>query len=127
MIIALCFVMGLVVGCNYDGSGGASEVTEPKAKARLIWDNRCAACHAMDGAGNGEAVPGLRAKPSDLRNPVWQDSIDDKKIALVILEGGPAIGLSHVMSPNPDLKGEPEVVSELVKIVRSLRTGTSTP
>ncbi|MEO1267464.1 MAG: c-type cytochrome [Myxococcota bacterium] len=114
-------VLGVaLLGC--DGSGGATRVADdPKLKAQLLWDNRCAACHGAEGHGNGPAVPGLRAQPRDLTHPMWHKSVTDERIHTVILEGGPAVGLSHVMSPNPDLEDDPATVAELVQLVRSLK------
>jgi len=116
----------LLLGC--DGSGGATKVKSPTIKAQLLWDNRCAACHGLTGRGDGEATPGLRSprKPRDLTNPDWQSGVDDDRIRKVIVEGGPAVGLSHVMSPNPDLIDDPKTVDELVKLVRRLG-GASMP
>jgi hypothetical protein len=48
----------------------------------------------------------------------WQQSTNDALIGKAILEGGPAVGKSSIMPSNPDLSAKPEVVGELVKIVR---------
>jgi hypothetical protein len=37
------------------------------------------------------------------------------------VEGGKGVGLSENMAPNPELADKPEVVAELVKIVRSFK------
>jgi hypothetical protein len=37
--------------------------------------------------------------------------------------GGPAVGKSPAMPGNPDLQSKPEVVKELVKIVRAFKKG----
>ena len=118
LLIWTCFA---VLGLGCDGSGGATKVQDPQLKAKLIWENRCGACHGVEGRGDGEAVPGLRAVPRNLTNIAWQDSVSDERIYKVIVEGGPSINLSHVMSPNPDLANDPKTVNELVKIVRGLK------
>lgn len=109
------------VGC--DGSGGAMKAQTPQARAKLLWEHRCAACHGMTGRGDGEAAPGLlmEAVPRDLSDAQWQAGVADGYVAKVIVEGGASVGLSHVMSPNPDLAEDAETVAELVKIVRGLR------
>ena len=40
---------------------------------------------------------------------------------VTIVLGGPGVGLSPGMAPNPELANKPEVVQELVKIVRQWR------
>lgn len=111
----------LLLTAACDGSGGATRVDDPQLKAKLLWENRCAACHGAEGRGDGQAVPGLRAQPRDLTHPMWHKSVSDERIRKVIVEGGPSVGLSHVMSPNPDLESDPQTVAELVKLVRSLQ------
>ena len=64
-------------------------------------------------------VDHLRRYPHAARaaqsNSGW---VDDAHIAQTIVEGGVAVKLSAGMAPNPDMKDKPEVVAELVKIVR---------
>lgn len=103
-----------------DGSGNAHNITDPKLKAATLWEHRCAACHGLEGEGDGPSVPGIRIQPVDLTHPAWQAAWDDTRIKRVILEGGPAEGRSHVMSPNPDLADDPATVNELVKLIRTL-------
>lgn len=52
------------------------------AKGRALYRRICAACHGVDGDGNGPAAPALSVKASDLRtlaarygNPLPQDQI----------------------------------------------------
>lgn len=123
--LALWCVSGWM-GC--DGSGGAMKAQTPEARAKLLWEHRCAACHGMTGKGDGEAAPGLlmEAVPRDLTDPQWQKGVADAYLARVIVKGGASVGLSHVMSPNPDLEDDPKAVAELVKIVRGLKAKETT-
>ncbi len=92
----------------------------PEAKAaREKYDTLCVACHGPDGTGNGPAAAALDPKPRNYQDAAWQAKISDEEIAKAIVEGGPAVGLSANMPPNPDLANQPEVVAELVKIVRA--------
>jgi hypothetical protein len=93
-------------------------VVTPAAEARHIFDTRCVVCHGSVGQGDGPGGAVLEPKPRKFADAAWQKSVDDAHIAQTIVEGGLAMKLSAGMAPNPDLKDKPEVVSELVKIVR---------
>lgn len=111
----LLFVVCLSA-CGSSKPGGEGT---PVQRAERLWTNRCAACHGDDGAGKGPAAPGIRIDPRDFTQRGWQEAVTNERIRKVIVEGGPAVGLSHVMSENPDLKDDPEVVKELVNVVRA--------
>lgn len=107
----------LVAGCDKKEESKA----DPKivAEAKQVWDTRCATCHGPGGAGNGPGAAALKAKPRSFNNAKWQSDTDDARIKNVIVNGGQAVGLSAEMAANPDLEAKPEVVDELVRIVRS--------
>jgi mono/diheme cytochrome c family protein len=100
--------------CN--GAGGQKRVDMREAKA--IFDTRCTPCHGANGKGDGAGAAALKPKPRDYTDPAWQKSITDDQLRQTILKGGPAVGKSVLMPPNPDLESKPEVVNGLVKIVR---------
>jgi cytochrome c5 len=91
---------------------------DPAAEAKQIFENRCAVCHGQDGKGDGPGAAALNPKPRDYTSREWQESVTDEHLHKVIVYGGPSVGLSAGMTPNPDLENKPEVVDELVKIVR---------
>lgn len=111
----------MVVGCG--GGGDEKSSTDPKvaAEAKNVWDTRCVTCHGNAGKGDGPGSAALNPKPRSFGDKKWQSGITDEKISKVIVEGGGPNGLSEAMAPNPDLKDKPEVVAELVKIVRSFK------
>lgn len=109
------FVVGLIFACK--GNGGDADAT---AEANKVWQERCVTCHGPDGSGNGPGAAALAVKPRSFRDPNWQASVDNQRIAKVIVEGGASVGLNEAMAPNPDLKDKPAVVEQLVKKVRSL-------
>jgi mono/diheme cytochrome c family protein len=90
-----------------------------KAEAKEIYNARCVACHGATGAGDGVAAAALNPKPRNFKDAAWQGSIKDADIEKVIKEGGPAIGKSNLMPPNPDLVAKPEVVAALREFIRS--------
>jgi hypothetical protein len=61
----------------------------------------------------------LNPKPRDFTDSHWQQSVSDEQIKKTIIEGGPSVGKSPLMPPNPTLKTEPATVQGLVTIVRS--------
>ena len=98
----------------------ASGAPAADREAGLIFSARCATCHGSLGAGDGPGSAGLEPKPRDFRDPAWQASVSDAHLQQIIVGGGPAVGKSPLMPPNPDLAGKPEVVTALVVQLRSL-------
>lgn len=83
-----------------------------------IFSQRCVTCHGPRGAGDGPAAAALNPKPRAFGDPNWQKSVTDEHIEKVIAQGGPAVGKSPLMPPNPDLAGKP-VIQALRAKVRS--------
>lgn len=111
---------GLVLGACGGGSDSKPKA-DPKvvAEAKHVWDSKCSTCHGADGSGAGPGSAALQTKPRSFNNPKWQAEVDNDRLEKVIVHGGTAVGLSQEMAPNPDLAAKPEVVQELVRIVRS--------
>ncbi len=125
-----CMVAVLLIGCQKAPPPAPTATVEappiptaivlsPSAEARHIFDTRCVVCHGSIGQGDGPGGAVLNPKPRAFADVKWQKSVDDAHIAKTIVEGGLAVGLSAGMAPNPDLKDKPEVVTELIKIVRN--------
>ena len=83
-----------------------------------IYQERCASCHGVTGKGDGAGAAILNPKPRDHTDKAWQASVTDEEIGKTILLGGAGVGKSPLMPGAPDLAGSPEVIAELVKIVR---------
>jgi mono/diheme cytochrome c family protein len=94
---------------------------DPAATARELFRVRCSVCHGPTGRGDGPGGAALNPKPRAFTDSVWQDSVKDEPIGTIIVKGGPAVGKSPGMPPNPDLENKPEVVRELVKLIRGLK------
>jgi cytochrome c553 len=88
-------------------------------EARNTFNTLCSTCHGQSGKGDGIAAASLDPKPRNYTDKAWQASITDEQIKNTIVKGGAAVGKSALMPPNPQLESKPEVVNELVKIVRS--------
>lgn len=88
-------------------------------EAKEMFNSRCAPCHGTDGKGDGPGAAALNPKPRNYTDAAWQKSVTDDQIRKTIVMGGAAVGKSPIMPASPDLESKPEVVSGLVKIVRS--------
>lgn len=97
-------------------------VESPATTARELFHKRCVLCHGESGHGDGPGGAALTPKPRVFTDAAWQASVTDDKISEIIVKGGAGVGKSPGMPSNPDLEHKPEVVSELVKLVRGFRS-----
>src|SRR5687768_14020468 len=109
------------------GSPGATTESGPRApvapqarqsEAQRMFATVCETCHGIDGTGNGPAAESLTPKPRNYTDPAWQASVTDDDLKKIILEGGQAVGKSPMMPAQIQLKDKPDVVNELVMIIR---------
>jgi cytochrome c553 len=91
-------------------------------QAHKMFQMFCAVCHGYDGKGNGPGAEMLNPKPRDYTDAKWQATVTDEHLKKVILEGGASVGKSPAMVGHPELKDQPEVLDELVHIVRGFAT-----
>lgn len=92
---------------------------DPAVEAQEIFQARCVTCHGATGTGDGPGSAALNPKPRNYTSAEWQKSVTDEDLKKIIVGGGPAVGLSPLMPPNPDLVGKPEVVDALVAMIRN--------
>ena len=95
----------------------------PKARqeAQATFQSLCYTCHGNRGLGDGPGAAACEPKPRSFSDSVWQDSVSDQQIQRTIVFGGAAVGKSAQMPAQPQLKGQDEVLAELVAIVRGFR------
>jgi mono/diheme cytochrome c family protein len=98
----------------------AEPAADPVAEAQMLFKDRCTVCHGATGKGDGDGSAALDPKPRDFTSPEWQSSVTDDHLQKIIVYGGLAVGKAATMPPNPDLDAKPEVVAELVKVIRDL-------
>jgi mono/diheme cytochrome c family protein len=91
--------------------------------AKTLFQTKCVVCHGSVGIGDGPGAAALTPKPRAFADATWQASVADEQIENTIVMGGAAVGKSPAMPGNPDLQSKPEVVKELVKIVRAFKKG----
>jgi mono/diheme cytochrome c family protein len=91
----------------------------PVTEGSKIFRTRCFVCHGLDGSGHGPSSTNLGADPRNFTDPDWQARTTDDRITQAIRGGGPSIGESAAMPPNPDLSASQ--VRALLEFIRSLR------
>lgn len=99
-------------------AAGQTSSTSAAEKAGAFYELACATCHGRTGRGDGPAGRDLLPPPRDYGDATWQSTVSDDFLARAILGGGEAVGKSPVMPAYPELADQPEVVAELVRIVR---------
>jgi mono/diheme cytochrome c family protein len=100
-------------------AGAPAAASEAASEAKRLYGTVCATCHGETGRGDGMAAANLNPKPRNYSDAAWQASVTDAEIRKTILEGGLAVGKSPIMPAQPQLADKPEVLDELVKLVRS--------
>jgi len=100
---------------------GATANAGAAKEAKALYTSTCEVCHGKAGAGDGPGSAALKPKPRNFGDASWQTEAKDADLKKVILGGGAAVGKSPLMPGNPMLKNKPEVVDELVKIIRGFK------
>ena len=127
-MLRLAILSIVLLGCSEKKSPPAQQETPqasppqpsgPAQEARNIFNTLCSTCHGQSGTGDGPGAASLNPKPRNYTDKAWQASVTDLQIKQIIVWGGAAMGKSAVMPASPQLESKPEVVDELVKIVRS--------
>ena len=98
----------------------AEPAADPVAEAQQIYKDRCTVCHGVTGKGDGDGSAALDPKPRDFTSMEWQGEVTDEHLQKIIVYGGAGVGKAPTMPANPDLDAKPEVVAELVKLIRGL-------
>jgi mono/diheme cytochrome c family protein len=99
-----------------NNTAGTTTVDPAVAQAKHVFATRCKSCHGPEGRGDGPMSNSLTPRPRDFHSPSFQGEISDDQIIAIIAKGGPAVGKSPTMAPNPDLK--PEVLTALKDLIR---------
>jgi mono/diheme cytochrome c family protein len=98
---------------------------DPALEARQIFDRKCSVCHGASGHGDGPGSAALNPKPQSFSDLAWQSKVTDEQIGRAIVGGGLAVGRTAAMPSNPDLQSKPEVVRELVNVLRGFKPATA--
>lgn len=79
----------------------------------------CSACHGAGGKGDGVAAASLTVKPANFTDAAFWAGKTDDVLKKAIKEGGPAVGKSPLMAPNPQLSDAQ--ITELVAYIKTLK------
>ncbi len=103
-----------------------SAAADPE-EARVAFRRYCAACHGMEGRGDGPNAPSLgETQPRDLTDPGYMGKLSDDHLRKVIAEGGRSVDRSPFMPAfGRTLPGEK--LRDLVAYVRGLHTRRERP
>lgn len=113
-------MLAIALGACRDRQASQPISAASQAEAARIYDQRCATCHGRQGWGDGVEAPKLERRPRNFSDPTWQLAVSDSHLDKVILEGGPAVGKSQQMPPNPDLAQRRDVLAALRRHLRVL-------
>ena len=91
-------VMALVLLAGIGAGAVTAEEKGNAAEGKVKYDQFCAACHGATGKGDGAAAAALDPKPRDLSNAEFTSTVSNEHLYKVISEGGPAVGLSPLMT-----------------------------
>lgn len=114
--IAASFALAALVALPVQALAAPTDAD--RAEAKTLFATRCTVCHGPAGKGDGPTAAALNPKPRNYTDKAWQAAVKDDQIEKAIVEGGPAVGKSPLMPPNPDLKAKPGVVQALRELIR---------
>jgi mono/diheme cytochrome c family protein len=94
-------------------------VADVPESSRTLFANVCSTCHGPKGGGDGIVAASMNPKPRNFGDKAWQQGVTDEHLKKVILEGGPSVGKSPLMPPNPTLRDDSQTLDGLVKLIRA--------
>jgi mono/diheme cytochrome c family protein len=122
LVIAIPLTLAALAGAcgknDQEESGAGQSAGGPLAEAQAYYTARCVDCHGVSGAGDGPSADSFNPRPHNETDPAWQASVTDDQIREIILRGGVRLGKSPAMPSNTRLRERPEVLAELVKMIR---------
>ena len=114
VLVILSFLLLITVAGTVQKARGAGNA---EAGGKL-YQTRCAPCHGPDGKAATPTAQALNPKPRDHTDGAYMNQLSQEHLAKVIKNGGPAVGKSPIMPPNPDLNDQQ--IDDLVAFVRTL-------
>lgn len=87
------------------------------ADAKATFTTVCSTCHGPAGKGDGPAAAALNPKPANFTDPAFWAARTDDQVKKAIKGGGPAVGKSPSMPPNPAMTD-----AQLAEMVAYLKT-----
>jgi mono/diheme cytochrome c family protein len=106
--------VGLLLICGVLGVATAGPPDE-LAKGKALYRGHCAACHGIDGRGNGPRGAGLVPPPTNFRDPAVRSGLTDSCLERALLAGKPGTAMKGYGT----ILGREEVAA-LIAYLRSL-------
>jgi mono/diheme cytochrome c family protein len=105
------------IDARYAGRANPLEPTaDDLARGRALYATHCAACHGLNGAGDGDAGVALNPPPANLASASRRHMATDAYLFWTIAEGGAPVG--SAMPPFQTILTE----AEIWQIIAHLRT-----
>jgi high-affinity iron transporter len=103
--------------------GLAAPPASPPSPGHALYATHCAVCHGESGLGDGPSAAGFASKPSNLTDGRRLNQLPEEFFTNIVLNGGPAEGLSPGMPPFQGHLNE----GQIRQIVAYLRTRADPP
>ena len=106
----------LLSSCFFVATANAADLE----RGKTLYAERCVSCHGATGLGDGPVGASLppEQKPRNLQDGAMKVATNLDGFKKLLKQGGPALGLSVLMPPQPDL-GDADL-ENLYEHVRSL-------
>lgn len=85
----------------------------------MLYQQNCATCHGVSGAGDGPVGVALNPKPARHDDGAYMNALSNEQLFQVIQQGGAAVGKSALMAPW-GASFSNEQIWDLVAFVRTL-------
>jgi len=112
-IVLGCLVLITIMGTVQKAVGAGNAEAGGK-----LYQTRCAPCHGPDGKAATPTAQALNPKPRDHTDGAYVNQLSHEHLVKVIKNGGPAVGKSPIMPPNPDLNDQQ--IDDIIAFVRTL-------
>jgi mono/diheme cytochrome c family protein len=112
-------LLGLSLLAGVRSAAAAPPAARDVEAGRALYARACAVCHGEAGRGDGPSAAGFATRPSDFTDGRLMNRLPDEFLSNVILNGGPAEGLSPGMPPFRGNLSEAQA-RELVAYLRTL-------
>jgi len=98
-VVAAAALTAAIGGLALRGFATAPPSAAPSLAGQALYAMHCAVCHGESGKGDGPSASGFATKPSNLTEGRRLNQLSDEFFVNIVLNGGPAEGLSPGMPP----------------------------
>ncbi len=98
-LVAAAALIGAIGALALRGLAAAPHSAAPSLPGQALYVMQCAVCHGATGKGDGLSASGFATKPSNLTEGRRLNQLPEEFFVNIVLNGGPAEGLSPGMPP----------------------------